>query len=323
MTCTRRLLVGSAIAGLAAPALAQPDFPNRPIRFLLGFPPGGASDAALRIIQPRVQQALGQPMIIDNRPGAAGNLSAEAVARSAPDGHTLVSANIGTMSVNPALFRNLPFDPVADFAPITLLHNVVNVLVVPADRPWRNLAEFLTAARARPDAVTCGSSGVGSLGHLAMIRFEQQGGIRVTHVPYRGGGPLMTGLISGETDFAFATMGTVLPQLEANKLRAFAVATATRAQHLPDLPTLIEQGFPDFDAQNWDGILAPRATPQPILDRLGSVLRTILTDPTIQQEFLRRGFEARPCTAEEFARQIASDAARWQPIVRAAGVSAG
>ncbi len=322
MPLTRRLLLGSAAATLAVPALAQ-DFPNRPIRFLLGFPPGGASDAALRIIQPRVQAALGQPMVIDNRPGAAGNLSAEAVARSAPDGHTLVSANIGTLAVNPAMFRSLPFDPVADFAPITLLHNVVNVLVVPADRPWQDLPALLAAARARPEAVTCGSSGVGSLGHLAMIRFEQQAGIRVTHVPYRGGGPLMTGLISGEADFAFATMGTVLPQLEAGKLRAFAVATATRAQHLPELPTLIELGFADFDAQNWDGILAPRATPQPVLDRLGTVLRAILGAPEIQREFLRRGFEARPCTAEAFARQIASDAARWQPVVRAAGVTVG
>ena len=321
MRLSRRCVLGS-VCSLATPALAQ-EFPNRPVRFLLGFPPGGASDAALRIIQPRVQAALGQPMIIDNRPGAAGNLSAEAVARSAPDGHTLVSANIGTLAVNPAMFRSLPFDPVADFAPITLLHNVVNVLVVPADRPWQDLPALLAAARVRPEAVTCGSSGVGSLGHLAMIRFEQQAGIRVTHVPYRGGGPLMTGLISGEADFAFATMGTVLPQLEAGKLRAFAVATATRAQHLPDMPTLIELGFADFDAQNWDGILAPRATPQAVLDRLGTVLRAILSDPEIQREFLRRGFEAKPCSAEEFARQIASDAARWQPVVRAAGVTVG
>jgi tripartite-type tricarboxylate transporter receptor subunit TctC len=316
----RRTLIAGLGAALATPALAQGWNPSRPVRLVLGFPPGGASDAAVRIIQPVMQAAFGQSVVVDNRAGAGGNLGAEAVARAAPDGHTIGSANIGTLAVNPALVRSMPFDPAADLAPVSLLFNAVNVLVCPANRPFRSVADIVAAARARPETISYGTGGVGSPGHLCGILFDHIAGTRTVPVPYRGGGPQMLALVAGEHDFGFSPLGTVLGHVQAGTIRALAVATRTRARELPEVPTLIEAGLPDFEVLNWDGIVVPKATPAPIRARIGEVVRAALADPMVVTEFGRRGLEPWPTDEATFAARLAADAGKWQPLIRAAGI---
>jgi len=321
---TRRRLAGLLAAPALLPAAARAQgsgwMPDRPIRLLIGFPPGGASDAAVRIIQPRLSALLGQSVVVDNRAGAGGNLAAEAAARSAPDGTTLVSANIGTLAVNPALVRMMPFHPVNDLAPLSLIFNATNVLVVPASRPWRNVAELVAAAKARPDAITYGTGGVGSPGHLCGILLDKIAGTRTVSVPYRGGGPQMLGLVAGEHDFSFSPMGTVTTHIAAGTIRALGVTTRGRAPELPEVPTMIEAGLPDYEVLNWDGILVPRATPAPIRQKLGDVIRQVLAEPEIVAEFAKRGLTPRPTSEEAFAAQLAADSQTWQGLIRAAGI---
>ncbi|WP_270936736.1 Bug family tripartite tricarboxylate transporter substrate binding protein [Falsiroseomonas oryzae] len=316
----RRTLLAGLGAALASPALAQSWAPTRPVTLVLGFPPGGASDAAVRIIAPFLQAALGQSVVIDNRAGAGGNLGAQAVARAAPDGHTIGSANMGTLAVNPALVRNMGFDPAADLAPVSMLFNAVNVLVCRSNRPFRSVADIVAAAKARPETISYGTGGVGSPGHLCGILFDHIAGTRTVPVPYRGGGPQMLALVAGEHDFGFSPMGTVLSHVQAGTIRALGVATKTRAAELPDAPTMIEAGLPDFEVLNWDGIIVPRATPAPIRARIGEVVRTALADPALVAAFRQRGLQAWPTTEADMAAQLAADAAKWQPLIRAAGI---
>jgi tripartite-type tricarboxylate transporter receptor subunit TctC len=318
----RRPLLAGLAASLAVPATvrAQGWSPDRPVRLLIGFPPGGASDAAVRIIQPRLSALLGQSVVIDNRAGAGGNLAVEAAARSTPDGTTLVSANIGTLAVNPALVRQMPFHPINDLAPLSLLFNATNVLVVPASKPFRSVADILAAARARPDTITYGTGGVGSPGHLSGILLDSIAGVRTVAVPYRGGGPQMLGLVAAEHDFSFSPMGTVTSHIAAGTIRALGVTTLARAPELPDVPTMVEAGLPGFEVLNWDGILVPRATPAAIRTRLGDAIRQVLNEPEIQAEFARRGLTPRPTSEADFTAQLAADSANWQRLIRAAGI---
>ncbi len=316
----RTLLAGLAGAALARPAFAQAWAPTRPVRLVLGFPPGGASDAAVRIIQPLLQAALGQSVVVDNRAGAGGNLGALEVARAAPDGHTIGSANMGTLAVNPALVRNMGFDPVADLAPVSMIFNATNVLVCPSNRPFRSVADIVAAAKARPETITYGTGGVGSPGHLCGILFDHIAGTRTVPVPYRGGGPQMLALVAGEHDFGFSPMGTVLSHVQAGTIRALGVATRTRARELPEAPTMIEAGLADFEVLNWDGAILPRATPAPVRALIGEVVRAALADPGLVAAFRQRGLEAWPTTAEAMAAQLAADAAKWQALIRAAGI---
>jgi tripartite-type tricarboxylate transporter receptor subunit TctC len=315
----RSLLAGLAGAALARPAVAQAWAPTRPVTLVLGFPPGGASDAAVRIIQPHLQAALGQPVVVDNRAGAGGNLGALAVARAAPDGTTIGSANMGTLAVNPALVRNMGFE-VSELAPISMIFNAVNVLYVPANRPWRSVADIVAAAKARPETITYGTGGVGSPGHLCGILFDHLAGTKTVPVPYRGGGPQILAAVAGEHDFGFSPLGTVLTHVQAGTMRALGVATRTRATELPQVPTMVENGLADFEVLNWDGIVVPRATPAPIRARLGEVLRATLSSPQVAADFARRGLVPWPTTEAAMAAQLASDTAKWQPLIRAAGI---
>ncbi len=316
----RTLLAGLAGAPLATPAFAQGWTPNRPIRLVLGFPPGGASDAAVRILQPILQASLGQTVVVDNRAGAGGNLGALEVARAAPDGSTIGSANMGTLAVNPALVRSMGFDPAADLLPVSMIFNAVNVLVCPANRPFRSVADIVAAAKARPETVTYGTGGVGSPGHLCGILFDHIAGTRTVPVPYRGGGPQMLALVAGEHDFGFSPLGTVLSHVQAGTIRALGVATRTRARELPDAPTMIEAGLADFEVLNWDGVILPKGTPDPIRARIGEAVRSALADPALVAAFRQRGLEAWPTTAEAMAAQLSADAAKWQALIRAAGI---
>jgi len=313
------VILATAIVALAPMAHAQ-EFPSRPLRYIVPSSPGSAVDTIGRIVAPGLAEELGQPVLVENRAGAGGNIGAATVARAAPDGHTIGSANIGTLAVNPALVRNMGFDPMTDLMPLSTIFNAVNVLVCPANRPFRSVADIITAAKARPETISYGTGGVGSPGHLCGILFDHIAGTRTVPVPYRGGGPQMLALVAGEHDFGFSPMGTVLTHVQAGTIRALGVATKTRARELPDVPSMIEAGLPNFEVLNWDGFVLPAGTPAPIRARLGEVIRAALTDPGVIADFQRRGLEAWPTTEAAFAAQLAADAAKWQPLIRAAGI---
>ena len=316
----RRHLLAAAPALLAAPAVhAQgAGFPNRTIRLLGGFAPGGTTDVAARLLAPRLQAALGQTVVVENRAGAGSNIATEAVTRAAPDGYTLLLGTIGGLAVNPTLYGNLSFDPLTDLTAITRVAMILNVLAVPADRPWRNVAELVAAARARP--LSFGSSGVGGAGHLAGEQFNMIGGMQNTHIPYRGGGPLIADLITGQFDFAFTPSSGARPQAEAGRARILAVATATPSPLLPGVPPVAATpGLAGFDAQDWSTLMAPRGLPAPILAILHRAAATALAEAEVVQALAQRGMEATPSSPEECAAFIRSETAKWAPIVRASG----
>lgn len=323
----RRTLAAGLPAVLALPALrraaaqsAAGDYPNRPIRMIVGFAAGGGTDLTARTMQPKLQQVLGTSIIIDNRPGAGGNLATEMAVRATPDGYTLLMGTIAALAINPTLYRSLPFDPQADLTPISQSGSILNVLVVPADRPWRSLADLVAAAKARPDTVTYGSSGVGSAGHLAGALLDQMADIKTVHVPYRGGGPLMTDMVGGKVDYAFATAPTAIPQIEAGKLRALGVPTARRSALLPNVPTVAET-LAGYEVGNWYALLGPRGLPQPIVDRLATAVRSTLEDADVRRHLATHGVEPTPSTPEELARFIRDETTKWAPIIRATGAT--
>jgi tripartite-type tricarboxylate transporter receptor subunit TctC len=320
----RRTLAGLLPAGLAAaairPASAQSDYPSRPVRIVVGFAAGGGTDLTTRTMQPRLQQALGVSVVVDNRPGAGGNLATELVTRAQPDGYTLLMGTIGALAINPTLYRNLTFDPQADLTPVSMSGNILNVLVVPADRPWRSVADLVAAAKARPDTITYGSSGVGGAGHLAGALLDQLAGTRTVHVPYRGGGPLMTDLVGGKVDFAFSTAPTAVPQIESGRLRALAVPTLRRTALLPEVPTVAET-LPGYEVANWYALLGPKGLPAPVVERLNAAMRATLQDADVLAHLARHGVEPTPSTPEELARFIRDETTKWAPIVRATGAT--
>ncbi|PHK94229.1 hypothetical protein CR162_14405 [Pseudoroseomonas rhizosphaerae] len=306
-----------APAGAAGPPLPYPD---RPVRLIVGFAPGGATDITSRLLAPRLQAALGgaQPVLVENRPGGSGNVATQAVVNAAPDGHTLLMGTISALAINPSLFTDLAFDPQADLTPIGLFADVLNVLVVPADRPWKSLAELIAAARARPEALNYSSSGIGGAGHLGGALLDHLAGIRTTHVPYRGGGPAMTDLVSGKMDFSFATAPTALPLIEAGKLRALAVPTARRSPLLPDVPAVAET-VPGFEVANWYAMMGPKGMPAPVTAKLSAALRECLADPQLVSSLSHHGAEPRPSTPEELARFLKRETEKWRPILQASG----
>jgi tripartite-type tricarboxylate transporter receptor subunit TctC len=322
---TRRGIAGLLPAGFAAtalPAFAQSagEYPNRPIRMIVGFAAGGGTDLSARTMQPKLQQALGGSILIDNRPGAGGNLATEMAVRAAPDGYTLLMGTIAALAINPTIYRNLPFDPATDVTPISQAGSILNVLVVPVDRPWRSVEQLIAAARARPDTITYGSSGIGGAGHLAGALFDQMAGVKTVHVPYRGGGPLMTDLVGAKIDYAFSTAPTAIPQIEGGKLRALAVPTLQRSSLMPNVPTVAET-LPGYEVGNWYALVGPRGLPAAIVEKLNAAMRTTLADPEVRAHLARHGVEPTPSSPEELARFIRDETAKWAPIVRATGAT--
>ena len=291
------------------------------MRIVVGFAAGGATDITTRALSPRFGALLGQSIVVDNRPGAGGNIATEAVVRAPADGYTLLMGTIGALSINPSLYRSLPFDPARDLDPIGMVAEITNILVVPVDRPWRSVADLVAAAKADPGTITYASSGVGGAGHLGGALLDSMTGARMVHVPYRGGGPLITDLLSGKVDFSIATAPTVLPHVQVGKLRALAVPTATRSALLPDLPTIAEAGVTGYAAENWYGLLGPRGLPAPVKTRLNAALVATLTDPEVAATLKRQGAEPRPSSPAEFAAHMARETEKWAPIVRASGAS--
>ncbi|MCR0981135.1 Bug family tripartite tricarboxylate transporter substrate binding protein [Roseomonas populi] len=316
---TRRLTL-AAPALLAARAAGAQGFPNRPLRVVVGFTAGGATDLAVRTVAPRLSEALGQPVVVDNRPGAGGNIATEVVVRSPPDGYTLLLGTIGPMIINPVIYPNLPFDPLADLAPVTTLVQSSTVLVVPASRPWRSVADLIAAAKAAPGKLNWGYSGVGTTGQLAASLLNQLATIETVGVPYRGGAPLMTDLISGRLDFTFSTTPPALPQVEAGKIRALAVPTLRRAPGLPDVPTIAESGVADFNAENYFMLLAPRGTPPEAIATCNAAVRKALADAEVATQLRRLGLEGQASTPEEAAEYLRTEVRRWRPVIASSGL---
>lgn len=323
----RRLALAAATAAAATPfapgARAQPPaFPSRPVRVLVPAVAAGGSDTATRIVAPRLSALLGQPIVVDNRPGGAGNLANEILAQAPPDGHTLQMGTIGNLAVNPLIQRNLPVDPLRDLTHVSLAVEVTNLLVVPVDRPWRSVAELVAAARARPGALSYGSSGVGSAGHLAGALLDQAAGIRAVHVPYRGGGQLIADILSGKVDYAFATAATTLEHVQTGRLRALAVPGASRSALAPDLPTMAETGVPGYAVPNWYALVAPRGVPAPVVARLNAALHEALRDAEVVRKLAAQGIEPLTSTPEVCTELIAMEVAKWGEVVRAARIGA-
>jgi tripartite-type tricarboxylate transporter receptor subunit TctC len=323
MTMGCRIVLAAAVLQLWAPAHAQPaQYPKRPIRFLIANAPGGGLDVTARLTGPVVSSALGQQMIYDNRPGATGSLAAETVAKSAPDGYTIMIGAIGNLAVNPHLYKGLGYNPITDLAPVTFAVSGSNVLVVHPTLPVKSVRELIAYARKVPGALTYGSSGSGNAGHLAAELFCSMTGTKMVHVPYKGGAPAMTALLSGEVQLIFASPPTAQTQVNAGKVRPLAVTTLKRSLVLPELPTMAESGLPGYETDNWYGIVAPAKTPRGIVDRLNKEFARALNTPEIKEALLRQGLEAAPGTPEAFGAYIKSEYQKWGKLIAEAGIPA-
>jgi tripartite-type tricarboxylate transporter receptor subunit TctC len=321
----RRQLALTGIAVLAMPriARAQAAWPDRPVRVIVPFTPGGTTDILARALSAELQEALGQPFVVENRGGAGGTMGSELVARAAPDGHTIMMGHIGTLAVNPSLYRNLSFDTVTSFQPILLVASVPNILVVnPRKIAARNVQEFIALAKRQPRGLTYGSGGNGSAAHIAAVAFSQATGIEMEHVPYRGTGPMMTDLIAGTIDLTMTGGPPALPPVRAGQLRALGVSSLQRMSSAPDIPTIAEQGVPGFDATQWYGLVAPAGTPRAIVDRLNAESTRILRGDRLRPRLESEGADPSPGTPEQFRELIVAERARWGELIRIANVRA-
>ena len=314
------ILLAAIYAGAFAAERAS-DYPMRPIRLIIPFPPGGGNDTMARIIGTKLTETWGQQVIFDNRPGANGLLACEIAARAAPDGYTLLMANVGSHAINPALYSKIPYDPVKDFTPVSLLGTTSNVLVVPPSTPAASVSELVALAKAKPRQLTYGSNGIGSSQHLAGVLFGTSFGLELVHVPYKGTGPVLTDLLGGQIAFSFSNALAVTQYIRANRLRALAVTSLRRSPSLPNVPALAESA-PGFEALSWWGIAAPARTPAAIVKTLNDEIVRNLASPGMKEQLERQGVEARGTTPQEFADFIQSEAAKWAKVVKASGARA-
>src|SRR6266850_1331071 len=301
-------------------ALAQP-YPAKPIRVIVPFPAGGIADIYTRIIGARLGETWGQPVLIENRTGAGGNIGVDFVAKSAPDGYTLGIGSVGTHAVNVSLFSKLPYDPVADFAPIALIAEADALLVVHPSVPERSVADLIALARAKPGALSFASAGPGTTSHLAGELFKSMAKVDMLHVPYKGNTPAITDLLAGQTSLLFATMPTVLPHAKAGKLIALASCSSQRAAATPELPTVAE-ALPGFDVTNWIGLFGPAATPPDIVRRWNGEVQRVMQAPEMRDRLVGEGARFVATTPQQFGAYVKAEIAKWAPIVKASGAKA-
>lgn len=318
----RQILSTAAAATLAAPALAQAPWPSRPIRLIVPFPPGAANDTLGRAMADQLSPRLGQPVVVENRGGAGGTIGSEAVARAAPDGYTLLLGHIGTLAVNAAMYPNLTYSPVRDFAPVAMIATTPNVLVVNPRQPYRDLRGLVDFAKANPGQLRYCTAGNGSAGHTVMLAFLHATKLDMEHVPYRGLGPALNDLVAGHVDLTWGGAPTVMPLVREDLLRALGVSSPRRVPSLPDLPTAAETVAPGFDAVPWYGIAAPAGTPAATISRLNAEINASLNTPDVAARLRQDGAEPAPTTPEAFGQIIRSEVTRWGELIRAAGVTA-
>ena len=306
----------------AAGAAAQSAFPAKPIRFVVPFPAGGPLDIVARAIGQELNKSWAQPVIIDNRPGAGGNIGADAVARAAPDGHTILMGAVSTHAINPTLYSKLPYDPIRDFAPVTLVTSVPNVLVVHPSVPARTVKDLISIARARPGQLNFASGSTGSAGHLAGELFKAMAGVDMVHIPYKGAAPAVVDLLAGHVSLMFDNMSSTLPNIKAGRVRAIAVTTLTRSPMLPALPTISESGLRGFDISTWFGVFAPGATPPAIVARLNAEIVRELGTPEMRERLAALGAEPVGNKPEEFAAFIREEIPKYAKVIKASGAKA-
>jgi len=315
------LTIGSLTLLSPAASAADVPYPNRPIRWVVAFAPGGSLDRVARMLAPRLSDALGQPVAIDNRPGAGGNLSAELVARSAPDGYTLYVTSLALV-VNASLYRKLPYDPLQDFAPITLLGAAQQVLVAHPSLPVRSVADLIALAKRSPGKIDYVSSGNGTSGHLAMALFTSTAGIDLIHVPYKSIAQAQADLIAGQVPLFFPTIPGALPFIQAKRVRALAVGSEKRSTALPDVPTMHESGLKGFEASAWYPLLVPAGAPRAVIDRVNAAVLTTINAPQMHKQLVAEGVEPIGSTPEHLASYMRSEMAKWAKVVKAAGIQA-
>lgn len=315
-----RLAGFAALAGtLPAPAGAQSGYPSRPVTLVVPFPAGGSTDLVARIIAERMTTALGQQMVVENRGGAGGNLGSAAVAKAEPDGYTILMGTVSTHALNALVYKKIPYDPVKDFAPVSLLVVVPNVLVVNPSFPARSVKELIELLKANPGKYSYASSGNGTPLHLSGELFKSMAGVEMEHIPYKGAGPALIDVIGGHVPIMFDNLPSSTEFIRSGKLRGLAVTTAQRAPSMPELPTVAESGLPGYETYTWNALFAPPGTPKPIIDRLNAAGREAVADPTVQAKLRDVGASVVGSTPEALAAHVKAELAKWAPVVKASG----
>ena len=313
-----RWTLGALFACIATVASAQ-SYPNRAIRLVVPFPAAGTTDILARAAAQKLTEAFGQSVVVDNRPGAAGNIGSDLVAKSAPDGYTLLMGTVGTHAINPSLYSKMPYDHVKDFVPVVLVAGVPNVLVVNPALPVNSVADLIKLAKDKPGQINFASSGSGTSIHLSGELFKTMAGVDMTHVPYKGSSPALIDLIGGQVQLMFDNLPSALPQIKAGKLRAIAVTSMKRAPVLPDIPTINESGLPGFEASSWFGVLAPAGTPPSIVAKINAEVNKWLQSADAREKLLGQGAEAAGGSPEQFANYIRAESEKWAKVVKASG----
>jgi tripartite-type tricarboxylate transporter receptor subunit TctC len=306
------------IALAAVPAHAQ--YPNKPVRLVVPFAPGGSTDIFARLIAERLQAPLGQPVVVENRAGAAGNIGANEVVRSPADGHTLLMATTGVMAINNALYKNMTYDAAKDLEPVVYVASITNVLIVPPDFPAKNVAELVAMAKKEPGKLSFASSGAGASTHMSAELFKSMTGTDILHVPYKGSGPAMPDLMSGRVHMMFENAPGAVPHIKAGKLRALGQTGLKRSSALPDVPTIAESGVPGYESLSWSGIAVAAGTPKPIVEKLNRDLNAVLAMPEMRQKLAEQGAETIGGPPEAFAKHIAAEREKWSRVIKTANI---
>ena len=324
-TALHAAAVGAAALGAALllplAAQAQANYPDKPIKFVVPYPPGGGTDVVARIVQMRLQAALGQSVVIDNKGGAGGSLGTDIVAKAAPDGYTVLFT-LSSHTINPAIFPKLPFDTIKDFEPVGLVASLPQILVANTAVPVRTVADVVAQAKAAPDKFSFASVGNGSPGHLAGEMMVIRTGAPMLHIPYRGGGPAITDVMGGQVPYLWVSIPAAAQHVKAGKLKALAVSTVKRSAAFPDVPTMQEAGVPDFEVDSWYAMLVPAKTPKAIIDKLNKALNTVLAEPAIRAQLLEQGAEAVGGTPEALGKTIAAELPKWAKLAKDANIKA-
>jgi tripartite-type tricarboxylate transporter receptor subunit TctC len=316
------LLVAALALGLAAAGAHAQTYPSKPIRMVVPFTPGGTTDILARTVGQKLGEAWGQPVVVDNRPGAGGNIGSELVAKAPPDGYTLLMGTISTHAINASLYRRLPFDPTRDFAPVSRVGTLPNILIVHPSVPVKSVKELIELARSKPGELNFASSGVGTSLHLSGALFNSMAGVNLVHVPYKGSSPALADLLGGQVKIMFDNLPSALPHVKAGKLKPLAVTGTRRASVLPEVPTVIESGLAGFEVTSWFAVFAPAKTPKDIVTKLNGEIVKILNSADVQEKLTQIGVDAAPTTPEELAAFARAETEKWGKVVKATGASA-
>jgi len=320
---TPTALVALVLVSFSALAFGQASYPNRPVKMIVPFAPGGASDFVARIISPKLGEALGQQIVIENRPGASGNIGMEAAAKAAADGYTIYLGNIGTIAINPAIFQNLSINPQKDFIAVTLVAEVPSILIANPSVTANTVAELVALAKSKPGELNFASPGSSTLNRLETERFMKFANLNIVHIPYKGGaGPAVTGMLGGETQIMFVTLSSAISFIQAGRLKALGISTSKRIEALPQVPTMVEAGYPEMVSSSWQGVFVPAGTPRPIVDKLHAALLATVDLPEIKQRFAGGGVDVVTSrTPEDFAIFVAAETSRWGKVAKESGAT--